>query len=190
MINIFSNGYTVAADSVLVVLLLTCSVFDIKYKIIPNKLVLVILVLGLALNLLTQEGVGPRNAMIGLLGGFSIMLLFYIFSGVGAGDVKLIAAIGSVVGIDKVLEIIIDSALVMGFISLMFLVVKGDLFKLLLRFKRFGVGLLSGVFSYERAATTEAAAQRLPMAPAVTVATVYVILSACRCLGLVFDFIK
>ena len=180
----------VASYSVFVVLLLTCSVFDIKFKIIPNGVVLAIILLGLMLNFFIPEGVGLQNAVLGFFAGFFIMLPFYVFAGMGAGDVKLMAAIGSVVGFDKVLYTIVDSIFVMGFISLVFLIVKGDLFKLLLRFQRFGMGLLKGVIDYERPAPSEAAAQRLPMAPAVTLATFYVTLTSCHCLAQLFDFLN
>jgi len=190
MINVFSNGYMVASYSVFVVLLLTCSVFDIKFKIIPNGVVLAIILLGLMLNFFIPEGVGLQNAVLGFFAGFFIMLPFYVFAGMGAGDVKLMAAIGSVVGLDKVLYTVLDSIIVMGFISLVFLIVKGDLFKLLLRFLRFGMGLLRGGIYYEPPAPSEAAAQRLPMAPAVTLATFYVILTSCHCLGQMVDFLN
>ncbi len=188
MLNVFTSHYIAIAYSILFILLVVCSINDIKFKIIPNWVVLAIILLGFVLSYLTHEWLGLRNSMIGFFAGLLIMLPFYIFAGMGAGDVKLIAAIGSIVGFDDVIKIILDSFFVMGFISLVFLIVKGGLFKLLLRYLRLGMGLLQGFFFYERPHPSEAAAQRLPMAPAVTLATIYVILTSCNCLGLLFNF--
>jgi prepilin peptidase CpaA len=190
MLTVFTSHYVAIAYSIFFFLLVVCTINDIKFKIIPNRVVLAIILLGLALNFLSHEAMGSGNSLLGFAAGFLIMLPFYMVAGMGAGDVKLMAAIGSVVGLDNVLVVIVSSLILMGFISLVFLIVKGDLFKLLLRYQRVGVGLLYGVFYYERPAPSEAAAQRLPMAPAVTLATVYVLLTTCHCLEPLFNFFE
>ena len=176
MINFLDNHYAVIAYIIFIGLLIICSFSDIKFRIIPNTIVLGIIFIGFSLNLLTSQGVGSQSAVLGFSAGFLIMLPCYIFASLGAGDVKLMAAIGSVVGLDKVLDVIVDSIFVMFFISLIFIVVKGDLFKLLYRFKVFIVSLvLQGVIYYQRPTHKEAAAEMLPMAPAVMLATFYVL---------------
>jgi len=175
IINFLVHRYAAIAYIAFIGLLLACSFSDIKFRIIPNTIVLAIIVIGFSLNLFTLQGVGSQNAVLGFGAGFLILLPFYIFASLGAGDVKLMAAIGSVVGLDKVLDVIVDSIFVMFFISLIFIVVKGDLFRLLYRFKLFVESLiLQGVIFYQRPAAKEAAAQLLPMAPAIMLATIYV----------------
>lgn len=81
---------------------------DFRIRIIPNELIAVLFVLGLVFQL--TEG-GMKAVGLGLLGGIFTFVLFlfaawitYTFVksiGVGAGDVKLAAAIAFVVGLDR-----------------------------------------------------------------------------------------
>ncbi len=134
-----------------------------------------IIVSGLGWNYFSAEGLGLRDSGLGLIVGLLLMLPGYIFGSMGAGDVKLMAAIGSVVGFDRVLDVVLYSYMVMFVIAIIFIIVKGDLFKLLLRYKALFFGLFAGIFSYQKPDSSEAAGQRLPLAPAIALATFYVL---------------
>jgi prepilin peptidase CpaA len=96
----------------LVLLVLTAVVFDVRQRRIPNTLVLVVLAAGLFINLIGpqvwQSGTGPlsaypsalgaKGALLGALTGLAVFLPFYLLRAMGAGDVKLMAGIGSFVG--------------------------------------------------------------------------------------------
>ena len=79
------------------------SYYDVRYRRIPNSLVLATLVSGFAVNL----GFGGWPGAITSLGGcalaFILMFVLHVFGAMGAGDVKLFAAIGSVTGAHLVL---------------------------------------------------------------------------------------
>lgn len=78
--------------------------YDIRFRRIPNAFVLATLVSGLIINV---TGSGWAGAMTSLKGGalaFGLMLFLHIFSAMGAGDVKLFGAIGSVIGVSSVFE--------------------------------------------------------------------------------------
>jgi prepilin peptidase CpaA len=79
------------------VLLVLAIWYDWRVRKIPNTLVLwgVLTALGLSL---TPRGIGLDAALLGGLTGFLVFLLLYVFKMVGAGDVKLIAALGLFVG--------------------------------------------------------------------------------------------
>ena len=162
----------------LLLLLLMSAVIDTSTKKIPNAIVLTIFIIGLCFNSLTFEGIGFWESIIGFSVGLIIMLPSYSFAGMGAGDVKLMAAIGSVVGFDKILDVVLYSYLVIFVISLLFIILKGDLTKLLARYKAFFYGLFAGIISYQKPNSSEAAGQRLPLAPAIMLATGYVIYPA------------
>jgi prepilin peptidase CpaA len=74
------------------------AVHDLSSRRVPNRLTGGSLVCGLGLHLLLG---GPRGlgsaAAAGLLGG-SAFLVFYLAGGMGAGDVKLMAAVGCLTG--------------------------------------------------------------------------------------------
>ncbi|MDI1244343.1 MAG: prepilin peptidase [Rhodoferax sp.] len=96
----------------LVLLVFTALVFDLRERRIPNTLVLLTLGAGLFINLVGPQiwlrgsgllsaypgALGAKGALLGALTGLAIFLAFYLLRAMGAGDVKLMAAIGSFVG--------------------------------------------------------------------------------------------
>ena len=90
---------------------------DVRYRRIPNKLVLLILIGGLALNTIFD---GPHGLLISLGGfglAFALMFFFHLFGTMGAGDVKLFAAIGAVNGLSLVLPTLLVVALTGGVLA-------------------------------------------------------------------------
>ncbi len=90
------------------------AICDVRTRRIPNWLTGPGILLGLALHL----GLGGWRslggaAVGGLLAGF-IFLLFYLAGGMGAGDVKLIAAVCCLAGLSAVAGILLGTALLGG----------------------------------------------------------------------------
>jgi prepilin peptidase CpaA len=161
--------------SMLIALILIAAIYDAVTQRIPNWTSLIIVALGLGWNIFSAEGLGIQDSGLGLLAGFVLMLPSYVFGGMGAGDVKLIAAIGAVVGINLVLDLVLYSYLAMFVMAMLFIVVKGDLVKLLLRLRTLVYGLFSGVWAYQKPDSSDAANSRIPLAPAIALATSYVL---------------
>ena len=97
--------FTYIVIVVLAGLLLWLSVVDVRERRLPNKLVLAVAVLGLVLSLVQCVYVSSwlplKNALIGMFLAAGPALLFsllYYFvrrqEGFGAGDIKLLAALG------------------------------------------------------------------------------------------------
>jgi prepilin peptidase CpaA len=164
--------------SALLIFVLIAAIYDAATQKIPNWTVLLIVLLGMGWNIFFAQGLGIRDTGLGLLVGFMLMLPSYVFGGMGAGDVKLIAAIGSVVGINLVLDLVLYSYMAMFVMAILFIVVKGDLVKLLLRLRTFIYGLFAGVLAYQKPDPSDAASSRLPLAPAIALATCYVLYPA------------
>jgi prepilin peptidase CpaA len=72
--------------------------WDLSTRRIPNWLVLAGLVAGFTLNGVLYGLEGLAQAGIGMLTGFGIYLILYLLHAMGAGDVKFMAAVGSLVG--------------------------------------------------------------------------------------------
>jgi len=53
--------------------------------------------------------------------GFIPMWLIYLFKGIGAGDVKLIASLAALIGIRAIIELMMYSFLLGGLISILFI---------------------------------------------------------------------
>ena len=154
------------------------SIYDAATHRIPNWLSLLILVSGLSWNAFSAEGLGLKDSGAGLGMGLLLMLFGYIFASMGAGDTKLMAAIGSVVGFDKVIEVVFYSYLIMLMMAIVFITVQGGWAKVWLRYQALIYALGAGIMSYQKPDSTEAAGRRIPLAPAIALATAYVLYPA------------
>ena len=90
---------------------------DVRYRRIPNKLVLITLVGGLTLNTIFAGRQGLLVSLGGLTLAFGLMFLLHAFGTMGAGDVKLFAAIGAIVGSSLVLKTFLIVAVVGGVLA-------------------------------------------------------------------------
>ena len=71
---------------------------DVVRHRIPNLLVVIMLSCGIMLGASLLQTTGVAAALLGALVGFLMLIPFYLLGGMGAGDVKLLAAIGSFLG--------------------------------------------------------------------------------------------
>lgn len=99
--------------------------FDIRWRRIPNWLTLSAVLLGLALNWFLPQGLGLGRAGIGIVVGFVMYFPLYLLKGMGAGDVKLAAGIGALVGGWNCLVIILIAACFSSVVGLMMAASKG-----------------------------------------------------------------
>lgn len=74
------------------------SVYDVRERRIPNRLTGVCLLTGLMLHLLMSGWQGLGSAALAALTAGGLFLVFFVVGGMGAGDVKLMAAIGAIEG--------------------------------------------------------------------------------------------
>jgi len=77
--------------------------YDVRYRRIPNLLVLGLLIGGLTINISFGGLSGALTSVEGFALAFLPMFLIHLFGAMGAGDVKLFAAVGSVIGVSMVL---------------------------------------------------------------------------------------
>jgi prepilin peptidase CpaA len=71
---------------------------DLRVRRVPNAMTFGIAALGLALAAFRPTGVGVVSALAGLAVGLALMLPAHIIGAMGAGDVKLLAAFGTLLG--------------------------------------------------------------------------------------------
>src|ERR1700691_2392518 len=80
------------------VIVLAASVTDIRSRRIPNWLTLSGVTAGLVLHGIVGGVAGLKSSFAGMLLGFGAYLAPYCLRAMGAGDVKLMAAVGAIVG--------------------------------------------------------------------------------------------
>ena len=122
-------------------LLLVISLQDIRSHRIPNKLVLIGVLLGITLNGLLPQGWGFNSVIPGGLGwlvalqglgvGLAVLLPLYWLRAMGAGDVKLMSMVGAFVGPEDVLGVLLATFVAGGFMALVVVVWSRQLGQLL-----------------------------------------------------------
>jgi len=95
---------------------------DVKYGLIPNKLTFPAMALALGLHTFLGGWTGLGHATQGAALGLGLLLIPFLLGGMGAGDVKLMAALGSLIGPNLVLDTFIFSAIMGGFVGILILV--------------------------------------------------------------------
>jgi len=118
----------VTANNTLLLLLVASSgFFDLKERKIPNKITFTGILIGILFNIITGGGIGLLQSLLGMFAGLAIFFLPFAMGGMGAGDVKLMGAIGALMGWQFSLMTAVYSALVGGVMVLGYLLFKGTL---------------------------------------------------------------
>jgi prepilin peptidase CpaA len=117
---------------------------DVRYRRIPNKLVIATLMAGISLNLIFGGWHGLASSLEGMVLGFAMMFALHLIGTMGAGDVKLFAAVGSIVGISSVLQTLVVVALMGGVLAVGKMIYARRVGRTLLGVAQFFFGLLPG----------------------------------------------
>jgi len=117
---------------------------DVRYRRIPNLFVLATLISGLTLNLALGGVRGGLSSIGGCVLAFILMFILHVFGAMGAGDVKLFAAIGSVIGAQLVLPTFVVVVLTGGVLALVSVLRSGIFVTTMQRVLQILVGLLPG----------------------------------------------
>ena len=130
-------GHNLAMALMFIPMAIIATYMDVRYRRIPNKVVLITLIGGLALN----SFFGGWHGLVLSLGGgalaFALMFIFHVFGTMGAGDVKLFAAIGAIFGSSLVLPTLVVVALTGGALAICQMI-----------YSRRVVATMSGVFFF------------------------------------------
>ena len=119
------SAWRLAAGGVFTALLVTACVTDVRWRRVPNWLVLALAVLGIGFSTAIDPVLpGLGRGLIGLVVGFSIWILFFAVGGMGAGDVKLIAAAAAWLGPGGAWRASLVAALLGGLLSVVALLLQ------------------------------------------------------------------
>ncbi len=103
------------------------SIFDVKSRRVPNLLTGPAVLCGLLLHLsLGGWRELASSATAGLICG-GIFLVFYLAGGMGAGDVKLIAAVGSLCGLHNIAAVLALTGIAGGVMAIALALLRGQL---------------------------------------------------------------
>ena len=102
---------------------------DMRTRRIPNYLTLGTAVAGLAYNFMGQGLPGLVNGLLGMLLGCALLILPYLWGGMGAGDVKALAALGAWLGPKLTVFLFCYMGIAGGVMALGYLVWQGSLWE-------------------------------------------------------------
>jgi prepilin peptidase CpaA len=106
-----------------------------KFKV-HNALTLPLLASGLIYHAVVEGKPGLATSLLGVLFGFGMLLAFYVRGGMGAGDVKLMAAVGAWLGMPLTFYVFIASSLAAGVYAVVLVAFsQGGLSEVLLNFQ-------------------------------------------------------
>ena len=95
----------------------TAATIDFRTRRIPNVLSMGTAALGISLAAFGLSGVSIASSIAGLLLGLALMLPGRLLGATGAGDVKLMAAVGAVLGIERMPAAFIGTAIAGGVLA-------------------------------------------------------------------------
>ena len=168
-------GYALLAAS-----MLGAVVFDLRSRRIPNRLVLIGIGLALALHAAAAIAGSPALAgrqwwapLAGFATGLAVLMPLHLMHATGAGDVKLMAMIGTFIGAPATLSAALCTFVAGGLLSLVFMFGRGVAAQALVnvRFLLTDLVVRAGSGQGARLAPLQATAARLPYAVAIACGT-------------------
>ncbi len=97
---------------------IAATVEDLARRRVSNWTSIAALVGGIACQLMRHGWIGLPIALAGAACGFVVFLIFHVLGGMGAGDIKLMAGFGALLGYSKLFEAALWTAGVGGILAL------------------------------------------------------------------------
>ncbi len=122
---------------------------------------------------LQSMGIGWMNALMGIVTGLVIFLPFYVLRILGAGDVKLLAAVGGFVGYPDILQVALLTGIAGGVLTMLIATYSGQLMQIATKFRQamwlVFIRLMTGYKQHNFEKTTQVT--QLPYALAISLGT-------------------
>jgi len=152
----------------------TGAIVDALTRRVPNQLAVSIAVLGVALSALGVTRVSPAASVAGFGLGLALMLPGHLLGATGAGDVKLMAAAGTILGAPLVAIAFLYTLIAGGVLACGVAAARGRLGQTLRGMQAIAVSPRAG----RQAAETAGPVNRFPYAPAIAAGCLLAVLGA------------
>jgi prepilin peptidase CpaA len=103
----------------------TAAAIDLRSRRVPNVLTALLAGAGVAFAATGLGAVGPSAALAGSLAGLLLMMPGHVFGATGAGDVKLLAAVGTWLGPAVTLRAFVLTMIAGGVFALVVAIYRG-----------------------------------------------------------------
>ena len=149
---------------------------DLRYRRIPNAITLPAVVVALCLHGATHAGPGLLLSLAGMVAAAALVLPGYALGFTGAGDVKLLAAVGALLAFPTALFAALLSLVFGGVLSVLISLWRRSLSGLLLNTLGMGRWLLIRTAGVPAPAPTRSL-KGVPLGVAIAIATLVVVFS-------------
>jgi prepilin peptidase CpaA len=147
---------------------IVATVIDIRTRRIPNELTAAMAGIGVGLAATGVSGVPLWASMVGFMLGLALMMPGHLLGATGAGDVKLMAAIGAIVGPAMVVSAFLFTAIAGGVLAVVVAMRRRRLTATLA-----GTGrLISGSLDARETLRSASPARRFAYGPAIAVGSI------------------
>ena len=109
-------------EALLLIVALAAAVYDVRYRRIPNWISAGGIAVGVLANSLTHGIPGLLLSLGGFAMGFGLYFLLYVIHVMGAGDVKLMGAVGALVGWQNWMAIFVIAAVLGGIMAMILII--------------------------------------------------------------------
>ena len=110
------------------VILIVSAVIDLRTQKIPNLITYPTMVIAFSYHGTLGGGNGLLFSLTGLSVGIALLLLPYLLGGMGAGDAKLMGAVGAMIGAKGVFYAFLCTAIVGGIYALVLILIRRTYF--------------------------------------------------------------
>jgi len=117
-----------ASLATLAIILISSVYTEFREKRIPNEITVPGMLIGVLVGYL-PIGISLQESLMGLTAGFGFMFIFYMFGGLGGGDVKLMGAVGALIGSKLIASAIVFTGLIGGAMAMFYLIWNGTFWR-------------------------------------------------------------
>jgi prepilin peptidase CpaA len=110
---------------------LTAGVTDLRWRRIPNWLTYPAAPLAIALHAIAGGWPEAKVSLEGFGIAFAVFLVFFLLRGLGGGDLKLAAALGALVGVHHLVDVIIAVLLINALLAIVLIIAKRRIWRTL-----------------------------------------------------------
>lgn len=117
---------------ILVCFVIIAAYFDLKERKIPNKITFPAMIWGIVFLTVISGLKGLQTGIVGCLFGFAVFFIPFAMGFMGGGDVKMMAAIGSMLGWHQSALVVVYTAITGGIIVIVMAIYKKQLKRIVL----------------------------------------------------------
>lgn len=145
---------------------------DYRSRRIPNWLTVPGLCVGIALNSIAFRWHGTKESLLGAGLGLALLLPFVLIRSLGAGDWKLVGALGAFLGPQQLVNVLFAALLIAGLMAIILIIWKKRVGETFRRIGRMLAAMLSLHLPGEELTLDNPQALKIPFGVAMAIATI------------------